>query len=1030
MKQPRKPIEALTPSPQPTARRLIPAPSSPLSLEDVDWSSISCSEQDTCRMSHSPLSSECSQGDDAGYIKLPSPDCNLGRPLVYLGSLLGLLCAVGGVATATFVLSGAPHDSDMGIEPVAAPHITAGPSRMLSTKSDDEEDLPSAYEMRKYEFAKFRTNQTTTPQTVSVTRPAKKQGAAKGRNLPIWRDQPATTVPATHTTDRRSTVQPPSQAPLSSGEEFAKFRTNQTTAPQTVSVTRPAKKQGAAKGRNLPIWRDQPATTVPATHTTDRRSTVQPPSQAPLSNGEGCGVGLKVDPSVEADGEEADAKCRQCEVEEKMEKMMVAQSELLVRITELETALATEQEKTRAMGERLKSAEEALAKLNKEATYRENSREPANRTVEKEKRASLEKTGLAGSTVARPSFSEVVVGQGGNKAAGVTGASSPQVQNDPTEKSQHVIIAGDSNLNRCTEAIKERVRGDKRVAVGAFPERKLEAIMRQASAKLKTTADRRNLVIISGGLNDVLNEDAAGLAATLAKGVDDMRATSPKVQIVICTIPEVPVRDSNLQRAVVNANQEIWRMSREKGSARPLPTDNNKKASSSTATQSEGRVKSIESGGMSSDVDSDVTPSGRTAPAAARGLLAALPLPTKAHGPGPRSLICLVEGGGVRPGPPLHECSHLILGNQVLDLVQRVIRPARRGSSDREPLGMTTAAMAEQVRALRAESAPGIRILAGLRSMEVENTYVHLWSNRSGLAASANLAYEWVRRAGLDGIALTNVVLGRHTVDVYEGFLKRLRALFREDYLIVFGFFHRESHEHDHVYTENAIRTIRTLTIIISVMFGVSFQQKTRLAFSNASRGRLCTFTVFEAHDVRPRSCRSFVLNALNDYRNAISNATIVSSLATIRSLGVPLDQTCVSMSLAVMRFLLYDRPRRLGQVCHNYFAEAYSMVKTLVRNTGIPCVAVYNVELDDATGVCESETPYSRLTAVATALRGATLTKRTTAAPPKLKPRKAIAGDHSTAEPSPSTVAPHPRHRVRKRVVVAVKKRRHQQAS
>ncbi|XP_075724934.1 uncharacterized protein LOC142767333 [Rhipicephalus microplus] len=284
---------------------------------------------------------------------------------------------------------------------------------------------------------------------------------------------------------------------------------------------------------------------------------------------------------------------------------------------------------------------------------------------------------------------------------------------------------------------------------------------------------------------------------------------------------------------------------------------------------------------------------------------------------------------------------------------------------------MTTAAMAEQVRALRAESAPGIRILAGLRSLEVENTYVHLWSNRSGLAASANLAYEWVRRAGLDGIALTNVVLGRHTVDVYEGFLK-------------------------------------------------------------------------------------------------------VSSLATIRSLGVPLDHTCVSMSLAVMRFLLYDRPRRLGQVCHNYFAEAYSMhcrewteiryergavantalvhrrataaaeimdsfdnettlahkVKALVRNTGIPCVAVYNVELDDATGVCESETPYSRLTAVATALRGATLTKRTTAAPPKLKPRKAIAGDHSTAEPSPSTVAPHPRHRVRKRVVVAVKKRRHQRAS
>ncbi|XP_049523032.1 uncharacterized protein LOC119452720 [Dermacentor silvarum] len=277
---------------------------------------------------------------------------------------------------------------------------------------------------------------------------------------------------------------------------------------------------------------------------------------------------------------------------------------------------------------------------------------------------------------------------------------------------------------------------------------------------------------------------------------------------------------------------------------------------------------------------------------------------------------------------------------------------------------MTTAAMAEQVRALRSESAPGIRLLAGLRSLEVENAYVRLWSNRSGLAASANLAYEWVRRAGLDGIALTNLVVGRHTVDVYVNFLK-------------------------------------------------------------------------------------------------------VSSLAVIRRLGVPRDQTCVSMSLAVMRFLLYDRPRRLGQVCHNYFPEAYSMhcrewteiryergavantalahrramavaeimdsfdnettlahkVAALVRNSGIPCVAVYNVELDDATGICESVTPYSRLTAVATALRGTTLTKRTTAKP-KSTLRKAIEAVNGT-EPSETTVGRH-RHKVRRRVLVAVKKRRH----
>ncbi|KAH8029033.1 hypothetical protein HPB51_022153 [Rhipicephalus microplus] len=46
-----------------------------------------------------------------------------------------------------------------------------------------------------------------------------------------------------------------------------------------------------------------------------------------------------------------------------MEKMMVTQSDMLMRITKLETVLVTEQERTRAMGEKLKSAEEALAKI-------------------------------------------------------------------------------------------------------------------------------------------------------------------------------------------------------------------------------------------------------------------------------------------------------------------------------------------------------------------------------------------------------------------------------------------------------------------------------------------------------------------------------------------------------------------------------------------------------------------------------------------------------------------------------------------
>lgn len=80
--------------------------------------------------------------------------------------------------------------------------------------------------------------------------------------------------------------------------------------------------------------------------------------------------------------------------------------------------------------------------------------------------------------------------------------------------------------------------------------------------------------------------------------------------------------------------------------------------------------------------------------------------------------------------------------------------------------------MAEQMRSLRSETSPELKILTGLRALEVENVYLSLWSNRSGLAACANLVYEWVRRAGLDGVALINLAVGRHNIDTYVDFLK------------------------------------------------------------------------------------------------------------------------------------------------------------------------------------------------------------------------------------------------------------------
>ncbi|KAM7297367.1 uncharacterized protein ISCGN_022519 [Ixodes scapularis] len=49
------------------------------------------------------------------------------------------------------------------------------------------------------------------------------------------------------------------------------------------------------------------------------------------------------------------------------------------------------------------------------------------------------------------------------------------------------------------------------------------------------------------------------------------------------------------------------------------------------------------------------------------------------------------------------------------------------------------------------------------------------------------------------------------------------------------------------------------------------------------------------------------------------------SSLAKLKRLGGGRGSGCVSLTLSVTRFLLYDHPRRLGQVCHNYFPEPFA---------------------------------------------------------------------------------------------------------
>lgn len=62
---------------------------------------------------------------------------------------------------------------------------------------------------------------------------------------------------------------------------------------------------------------------------------------------------------------------------------------------------------------------------------------------------------------------------------------------------------------------------------------------------ITTTSDFETVLIMMSFT--VLNRKGAGLAPSLAKGVDILRGMSLQVQIVACMVPEVPVCDTSIQ---------------------------------------------------------------------------------------------------------------------------------------------------------------------------------------------------------------------------------------------------------------------------------------------------------------------------------------------------------------------------------------------------------------------------------------------------------------------------------------------------
>lgn len=136
-----------------------------------------------------------------------------------------------------------------------------------------------------------------------------------------------------------------------------------------------------------------------------------------------------------------------------------------------------------------------------------------------------------------------------------------------TSKEQHVaddsavITAGDSNMERSSAAIVERVKGDKRVKVGCFPGQTMQTVMTAAKGQLALSSKARNPVVTAAGLNNVLKGEEGKLGQEIAKGVKDLRATAPSA---VCNAggDEAGV---HTERAVLAANSEIVRRGRELG---------------------------------------------------------------------------------------------------------------------------------------------------------------------------------------------------------------------------------------------------------------------------------------------------------------------------------------------------------------------------------------------------------------------------------------------------------------------------------
>ncbi|KAG0437461.1 hypothetical protein HPB47_017437 [Ixodes persulcatus] len=234
--------------------------------------------------------------------------------------------------------------------------------------------------------------------------------------------------------------------------------------------------------------------------------------------------------------------CRMCVLNARQDRLEAENTELMARIVKLEAELERERSERQTVDEKLAKANEKSAVLEVVLLPSDIT---ANDTV-------VERDG--GRT-----YKEAL------KPGGEVMGKYPALTESREDMEGNVIIAGDSNMERCRRAIAERVKGNARVQIGVLAGQTMRAVIEEVKEKLWERKKGQNLVMIAGGLNDVLRGNVGGVGKQLRRGVMDLRATSDNVQIHVCTVPEVRGQGVHIERAVIAANRDIWRLGREMG---------------------------------------------------------------------------------------------------------------------------------------------------------------------------------------------------------------------------------------------------------------------------------------------------------------------------------------------------------------------------------------------------------------------------------------------------------------------------------